>query len=1474
MKKQVLLSGIAWGIITCISFSCGRGKNDSLYQKIDSLNQLAYHLHYINLNKSAIAADAAYKLSADFPSERAEALNNKGFCSFIRMDFDKAEKEFKEVYNVTNNELELLVADIGLMKIYQRISMNKEFYDHRNSAIQRMKRIWEDAVSIADPKEWKRFNYACTEFAITSGIYYYYLQQESQSVEEINRIKEDDALKSDTAELLYYYYMRGSGGMYESETPQEVVLGEFDYLFECYNIAREKGYIYFEANSLQAFAEQFMDEKNYQLLLKRRPTMMRMLNTQELPWNKLILSMANEALQLFKRYGDMYQISGSYRTLASCCNALGKYDEALVYLTEALNYVNKHHKKYYHPKDSTDRLETYVPHSSKSKELEWNSKGIKTVHEWINRLREQLSVTYAALDMKPQSDYNRNVYLDLLNYTRQDKELESRYTALQKESNQLNIIMGIVAASILFLVSLFLLLNRQWRIRNAAYTEKLKKTLEICQRITSAIPTDANEVSDVINSMLSAVKNEILKLVQGKDLTILVQRKGSDDDVLYNLLCSKFLLKASSTDKVIGEVRLYTEKKLKNDDKALMHVITPYMAWTIENGLTFISLGAERKMLEKEQYVHERHLMENKRQNIVKKACLFIVTSIMPYIDRIRNEVHKLIALDYIHNEKIKQEKYVYIDELVTNINESNDILALWIKMRQGILSLNVENFELNPLFDILKKSRKTFEMKRQQLHIPPTDAVVKADKVLTLFMINTLMENARKYTPQGGEIGVYATQTDDYVEISVEDNGPGLSEEDRKRILSEKVYDSKKIGLQTSKDATELQKNKGYGFGLMNCKGIIEKYKKTNTLFQVCTFDIESRLGKGSRFFFRLPRGIEKSVVMLLLVLPFVASCTKKRMEPLAKSFGPADSIQYNDPLLNQADRYANRTYDCNVRGDYEKAIMNADTALLYLNEHYRKFSKRNEPLATLKGEGQTAELQWYNHHFATDYFIFLDIRNEAAVAFLALKDFDAYRYNNAAYTSLYKQTSKDTSLEFYCQKMQLSSNAKTMAIVICILLLIAFFIGYYIMYFHHRLTYRYDLQQVLEINKQIFKTPSSTLRKEIPEDTVVAQLVHAMSEGMNELISYDRLGLAVCNEESHTIHYTFVPNKTMEREDEPDEMKEMMNRCYQSKMAYWTEGNRLKALPLWVEAGGENRCIGVLSLQYAYDNEREDDRLMVELVANYMAIIAYNSIVLISRKYQDIVSAQDEANRAIYEENQLHVQNLVLDNCLSTIKHETIYYPNKIKRIIEKMLVQRNGKEEKKEIETVFDLISYYKDIFTILSSCAAKQIEEVTFRREVIEAKDLSVYATNYFKKKAKKLSFCLELQVQVEEITLSGDEVELKFLLENLMNEALDYEADGVLKLHIHRENDFVRFDFTDTRRAKTQEELNLLFDPHLSRMRREDEGTLIGTEYLICKQVIREHDEYTGKRGCRINAQAAWPEGFTVWFTVPVASKKK
>ena len=159
---------------------------------------------------------------------------------------------------------------------------------------------------------------------------------------------------------------------------------------------------------------------------------------------------------------------------------------------------------------------------------------------------------------------------------------------------------------------------------------------------------------------------------------------------------------------------------------------------------------------------------------------------------------------------------------------------------------------------------------------------------------------------------------------------------------------------------------------------------------------------------------------------------------------------------------------------------------------------------------------------------------------------------------------------------------------------------------------------------------------------------------------------------------------------------------------------------MPLWVEAGNENRCTGVLALKIALPVEREDDRLMLELVAGYVAIIVYNAVVLMAQKYRDIESAQDDARRAIREENQLHVQNLVLDNCLSTIKHETIYYPNRIKQIIDRLNTRQAGESEAVQVETIGELISYYKDIFTLLSSCARTSVGRNYFPQRCCESR----------------------------------------------------------------------------------------------------------------------------------------------------------
>ena len=1424
------------GIVLFASFfSCTDMVPTKEVRLIDSLNGKAYAYRYRSLDSSYKYADAAYRQVNFYKSGKAEASNNLGFCAYMNMDFDRAEALHKEVYKLTKNELELLIADIGLMKICQRTAMNKEYYDYRNSALRRMKRIREESDLFADRHETLRLDYAFTEFFIVSSIYYYYLQQRQEAIDALNQIPEDEAL-TDTNQLLYYHYIKGSALLVEANNPEERKLREFDQLYYTWRIAVQSKNPYFEGNGLQGLANLMVSPANFEFYRVRRT---HALDQFDFPVDSLMpLRMAQLALEKFQEYDDLYQIAGAYVSIGKYLNAHGRYSEALDTLTKALDCVNQHHLLYYHKADTLDKLWPYAEGDTTYTGVPWiTEEKVKTVPEWISRIREQLSVSYAGLGMKHASDYNRNIYLDILNFTRQDKELESRYISLEAGSRQMTLVLSVVIVGLVLVVILWWFFNKSSKTRNQVDVERLQQILSLCRDITSSIPMNVPLIQQGIDQLFGKGRMTLEIPEEGKAALVPVHR-------------------------------------LSKDEKALVHVLEPYIIWAADNEQMVEALSDERIQLEKQRYVYEQHIAGNKRQNLIKKACLAIVNGINPYIDRILNEVHKLTEKGYIDDEKIKKEKYQYIDELVTTINEYNDILALWIKMKQGTLSLNIETFGLNELFDLLGKGRRAFEMKEQTLEIEPTHAMVKADRALTLFMINTLAENARKYTHEGGVIKVYARTTDSYVEISVEDNGRGISAEDVAQIIGEKVYDSRVIGMKNATDADELKENKGSGFGLMNCKGIIEKYKKTNELFRVCVFNVESELGKGSRFYFRLPSGVRKVIgVLLCLLLPFgMGSCLYDPIPPMLQD---TDSIvvitdsAYED-LLDAASDYANAAYFANVDEQYEIALQYADSAILLLNEHYQKYARPDATHRYMKlvGEGIPAEILWWNELFDSDYHVILDIRNEAAVAFLALKQLDAYSYNNSAFTDLYKLQGEDQTLEGYCRQLERSNINKTVGIILCFVLLIVSLVGYYLLYLRKRIQNRLSLEQVLEINQKVFaaslirpqeqenaealQREESTL-KEIPQ-----RIVDEAFGSVNELLTIDRMGIAVYNETTHLLEYASSPGQ---------EMPEMVQLCFDSR-EYISEQHR-QAIPLMVEAGGEHQCVGVLYLERREGTEQETDRLLFELVARYVAIVVFNAVVKLATKYRDIESAHEETQRASWEDSMLHVQNMVLDNCLSTIKHETIYYPNKIKQIIGRLNAQNlSEKEEKEAVETMTELIEYYKGIFTILSSCASRQFEEVTFRRTTIPVQELFETAGKYFKKSVKNRMDKIELEMAPIDARVIGDVNQLRFLLENLIDEALTVHEDGVLRLQARKDDEYIRFLFTDTRREKSVLELNQLFYPNLARMTSGEKGELRGTEYLVCKQIIRDHDEFAGRRGCRINAEPAEGGGFTVYFTIP------
>ena len=114
------------GIVLFASFfSCTDMVPTKEVRLIDSLNGKAYAYRYRSLDSSYKYADAAYRQVNFYKSGKAEASNNLGFCAYMNMDFDRAEALHKEVYKLTKNELELLIADIGLMKICQRTTIRR-----------------------------------------------------------------------------------------------------------------------------------------------------------------------------------------------------------------------------------------------------------------------------------------------------------------------------------------------------------------------------------------------------------------------------------------------------------------------------------------------------------------------------------------------------------------------------------------------------------------------------------------------------------------------------------------------------------------------------------------------------------------------------------------------------------------------------------------------------------------------------------------------------------------------------------------------------------------------------------------------------------------------------------------------------------------------------------------------------------------------------------------------------------------------------------------------------------------------------------------------------------------------------------------------------------------------------------------------------------------------------------------------------
>ncbi|MFC1923960.1 ATP-binding protein [Chloroflexota bacterium] len=194
--------------------------------------------------------------------------------------------------------------------------------------------------------------------------------------------------------------------------------------------------------------------------------------------------------------------------------------------------------------------------------------------------------------------------------------------------------------------------------------------------------------------------------------------------------------------------------------------------------------------------------------------------------------------------DDVRWSRQVIRDKLKA-IEEESDRLSSLVGKLLYTSRIESEDLTLNKLpLDLSREASKVAkrfdvltEIHKLQVDFPGKFPLVFADPEKIEEVLINLIENAIKYSPNGGTITIKGEILKDIVVVSISDEGIGIPLRDQEQIFDSfyRVEDS------------STEQIKGTGLGLNICKTIIEAHGGKIWL--------ESTIGKGSRFIFSLPR-------------------------------------------------------------------------------------------------------------------------------------------------------------------------------------------------------------------------------------------------------------------------------------------------------------------------------------------------------------------------------------------------------------------------------------------------------------------------------------------------------------------------------------------------------------------------------------------------------------------------------------------
>jgi len=141
----------------------------------------------------------------------------------------------------------------------------------------------------------------------------------------------------------------------------------------------------------------------------------------------------------------------------------------------------------------------------------------------------------------------------------------------------------------------------------------------------------------------------------------------------------------------------------------------------------------------------------------------------------------------------------------------------------------------ISEAISLLKPVAETKEINLDEKSV--MNATVLADKNMMKTVMRNLISNALKFTPRGGKISVWASESEKDTQLFVEDTGLGISPENM-----DKLFDKNK-----SFTTAGTESEKGSGLGLKLIYDFVKMHDGE--------IEVDSEMGKGTKFTVCLPK-------------------------------------------------------------------------------------------------------------------------------------------------------------------------------------------------------------------------------------------------------------------------------------------------------------------------------------------------------------------------------------------------------------------------------------------------------------------------------------------------------------------------------------------------------------------------------------------------------------------------------------------